>query len=303
MGFQSMLEPEAEMEYLIENQEESHKDAILQTFQNWTEKEPDVHLISSEGTILQTHKVILALYSAVLSSALNDNSSAVLPSISIPASTDTLENLVRILTTGISISYNKGDLKDVVNTAEGLGIDLLNIQIGAKGTAGQTKLQTDDVHIKIKKRTKKKKTKVKRDKDDKVKKEYIEVDSEISFSVNRVEQEQPLDVSRSLLLDSSSDSMDQSKSILRKEPLSCSECGKIFQKLNKLKRHLVIHTGEKPFSCEVCESKFSRKDKMEHHVNVKHNIMYDKSSHKCQFCKKAYGSNWYLNKHIESVHA
>ena len=110
----------------------AHSRTILETLHNLTEQDSDVHLISNQGAVLQTHRVYLKLNSPVLFSALHDISSNTIPSIFIPASTASLENLINILSTGVSISDKKEDLLDVVYTAELLGIFLKGIRVGTR---------------------------------------------------------------------------------------------------------------------------------------------------------------------------
>ena len=102
----------------LENQSLKHSNAILETLQTWSEQDPDVHLISNQGAVIQTHRVYLKLYSPVLNSALRDISSDLIPSIFIPASTSSLINLNKVLSTGVSISDKEEELLDVVNTAQ-----------------------------------------------------------------------------------------------------------------------------------------------------------------------------------------
>jgi len=361
------------MAYLLENQTEAHSNALLETLQTWSELESDVHLISNEGAVLQTHRVYLKLYSKVLSSALGDFSSVMIPSIFIPASTASLVNLIKILSTGVSISERKEDLLDVIHTAEMLGMNLKDIQIGAKRNPDSVEEEVKvDKEIKEKKKIakpkKKKTTKSKPEEIVSVKKEYVEVDSDISFSVNeqsddltfqqefinqgvsvKDEQAPDSDVSLSLQLDSSTDGDNSPSSTknqdlkggawpsLSREPHTCKECGKTFVNKEKMKRHGVIHTGEKPFACNECESKFTRKDKLDNHRNVKHseyllpgekpfpcdeceskftrkdkldshrnvkhNENYEKTGHECYICNKAHSSKWHLNRHMERLHS
>merc|ERR1712098_396397 len=118
--------------YNLENEAAAHASSILETWGSWSDEEPDVVLISSQGTLLQTHKVFLKLYSKVLNRAWQDIPADTVPSIFIPASTTSLVNLISILSTGISISDKKEDLLDVVCTAELIGINLQDVQIGTK---------------------------------------------------------------------------------------------------------------------------------------------------------------------------
>merc|ERR1719154_1059143 len=43
------------------------------------------------------------------------------------------------------------------------------------------------------------------------------------------------------------------------EIFECTICDKVFGTAPRLKRHKVIHTGDKPYSCDLCESSFNQK--------------------------------------------
>lgn len=53
---------------------------------------------------------------------------------------------------------------------------------------------------------------------------------------------------------------------------SCRQCGKVFPKPSDLKRHMMVHSGEKPFKCEVCSKAFKAKGSMLYHKKVTHGV-------------------------------
>ena len=55
-----------------------------------------------------------------------------MPAISIPASSNSIVNLLKVLATGIAISNNKADLLAVSKAAEAITIEMENWQIGVK---------------------------------------------------------------------------------------------------------------------------------------------------------------------------
>ena len=58
---------------------------------------------------------------------------------------------------------------------------------------------------------------------------------------------------------------------LSENSFKCKICDKIM-KLRCLKRHMLIHTGDKPYSCPCCPHKDSRRDNLRRHMMRKHKI-------------------------------
>ncbi|XP_052271182.1 zinc finger and BTB domain-containing protein 20-like isoform X5 [Dreissena polymorpha] len=50
----------------------------------------------------------------------------------------------------------------------------------------------------------------------------------------------------------------------------CPICHKSYSSKYKLKRHMIIHTGELPFECEICGHRFNRKDTLKTHNVLVH---------------------------------
>ena len=126
-----------------------------------------------------------------------------MPGISIPESSSSIVNLLKVLATGIAISNIRADLQVVSRTAESMNIQIGNWQIGVKNKGG----------VKPTKQGKK---------DDQVRKSKKSVEKKAEPPVKSEVDENIKD---------------------QEKKHSCDECGKQFGRKDHLTRHALIHTG------------------------------------------------------------
>ncbi|XP_033821186.2 zinc finger protein Xfin-like [Periophthalmus magnuspinnatus] len=74
----------------------------------------------------------------------------------------------------------------------------------------------------------------------------------------------------------------------------CSVCDRAFTTKTRLKRHMIVHTGDKPFSCPVCNKCFSQKYNVRLHMAVH----TDEKPFTCEICLKSYRRNDDLRTHM-----
>jgi len=120
------------MAYKLEHVAGDHLSVLVETMRKWSNSQPDMYIISEEGHKIYTHKLLVSFYSATLASILDSRCSNDMPGVSILASSNSIVNLMKVLATGIAISYNKADLQAVNKTAEAMGIQMDHWQIGVK---------------------------------------------------------------------------------------------------------------------------------------------------------------------------
>lgn len=83
-----------------------------------------------------------------------------------------------------------------------------------------------------------------------------------------------------------------------KEIAQCSVCNKVFKHQSKLRRHAVVHTGERPYKCDICQRSFSQRADIKAHKLKVHSGPSEKKLFPCDKCAKIYSSEWLLKAHL-----
>ena len=78
---------------------------------------------------------------------------------------------------------------------------------------------------------------------------------------------------------------------------TCTICNKVFRDGTALKRHSLVHTGERPHSCSHCDKRFRRRDHLKSHEIAHHSGI---TSHECKTCDAAFNTRYALTVHIKS---
>jgi len=221
------------MAYKLEHVMADHLGVLVGTMQKWSNSQPDVYIISEEGHKIYTQKVLVSFYSSTLSNIFTSSSDNDIPGITIPATSNSIVNLLKVLATGIAITKNKAELVEVSNTAEAMGITMGNWQIGVKnGKVSQPQPEPIRLNAKLKKSKGKK-------------------------NPNVSLKEEPVDDS------------DHSREKTKKH--FCVDCGKGFGRKDHLNRHASTH-GNKNYECDSCSSMFANKESLAVHMTKVHDI-------------------------------
>jgi len=86
---------------------------------------------------------------------------------------------------------------------------------------------------------------------------------------------------------------------LGKAKFACKVCNREFTQASNLRRHDLIHTGERPFDCETCNKKFSRLSDLRRHSLVH----TGERPFLCMVCKEGFSQASVLQRHIKRIHS
>jgi len=127
------------MAYKLEHAVKDHQDTLQETLLDWSKDDHDIYLVSDEGHKIFTQKILLYFYSNTLGTILDSlPPSTTTPGISVSASSSSISNLLKLLTTGQVASNNKDALVNVKEASKALGINLSNCLLEAKNNLSAT---------------------------------------------------------------------------------------------------------------------------------------------------------------------
>merc|ERR1719186_2431213 len=118
------------MAYRIEFDEVEYIDMLKPVFANVMNEEADIFIVTVDGDTIETHKILLSLFSRTLASIISVHPLGErVQGISVPVKTETVRSLVKLLEEGIVFVEDKDELSDVALCGQVLGIDLTNLAI------------------------------------------------------------------------------------------------------------------------------------------------------------------------------
>jgi len=288
------------MAYNLEHKSGSYTQIVNSTFEKWTNSHPDIFLMSSEGHKIYTQKFILRFYSPWISEMFGSSSTSSLSSaddevgISLAASSNSIVNLMKVLTTGLAVTKVRSELLEVAEVARSIGIDFDNWQIGVKK-----------------------------------KKPNIQPNG-APLSAKMSEMKRPAPLSRKTLPNTIKiEKVVESVSVPAVGPSTkgsgkeCNICGNSFQTRDKLEGHIKTHFHPKHKNkCDECGLFFKNQEQLQQHFSILHNgdaqsqpedhseeanldeIVTEvegggeeKKVYACDQCEKTYGSSNHLSRH------
>jgi len=275
------------MAYNLEFELSEHVKLLKPLMRDILEEEPNMFIITDDGETVETHKILLSLFSRSLANILSGYPQDVgMPVISVPMKARAVRNLIRILRKGTVFAEEKKDLLQVAKIGKVLGIELQNLQIG-----GKMKTIKGSKAIEVSRKDDENSHKGNE-------KEKMEINSEVSKKYECEDCNKSFNHMAGLATHCK---VKHLKTL--EQNLECFVCEKVFTTPTNLEVHMRIHTGEKPYQCESCDKAFSSQHSLKSH-NLTHHDKENSELMKvnCQECGKTLRDKQVLKNHMINIH-
>jgi len=288
--------------YRLEHDSTNHVSALGSAIQTWANPQSDVFFVSREGHKVFTNRYLLHFYCSWLTEPLDSGSGSDNVGVSLPVSSSSISNLLRLLGSGIVVSETREELEDVKATAEVMRISLANCQVGCKkkkkkksNLARRSQSTVKQSELESTGETARCKLCEYRGRDNERLTRHLKTHSKLlnknpchicNYSFKnaevlsrhmtsyhreetgeekhtiKVEDEDP----KKATLQENEDSPEEEKKVGQ---FNCNQCDRFFMRKTHLSRHLATHSGV-VHKCSQCTSSFTRKDKLTAHFRKKH---------------------------------
>ncbi|GIY55284.1 hypothetical protein CEXT_473021 [Caerostris extrusa] len=81
-------------------------------------------------------------------------------------------------------------------------------------------------------------------------------------------------------------------------PFQCPVCHRCYAQKSVLRKHLLVHTGERPYQCSVCNKSFNQKTSLRNHMR----IHTGEKPFQCLVCSKCFIQKAHLRTHYYTQH-
>jgi len=239
------------MLYHLENELRDHSVGLKLALKSCQGRDPDLLIITEDGSKIFTKSIILSLYSKVFTDIMADHTTkgSDIPTIliSVPSAPPVL-NLLKILTEGLVLSTDSQALLEVGKVAQLLDIKLEGMQLGSrKSKATASSKAKNDSKEEVASREVNQKNSTDENSS------ATEDDNELKTLEEDVKDIKP-DIDS--IMKDEKEKEESGKPSFERGQRDCRECGKTFTTKQALERHFMQHTGERPFKCDECEKAF-----------------------------------------------
>jgi len=283
-----------------------HQEALKDTLLDWSKDDHDIYIVSDEGHKIFTQKILLYFYSQTLGNIMDSlPPSTSTAGVSVSASSSSISNLLKLLTTGRATSNNKDTLVNVKEAAKALGINLGNCLLEAKRNQGQVPTIIRKLPIKAEPKVSPANLSVFRNREPGI--AGIAKWNTVITAKNKVTQI-PANINSKEVISEETKEDEEEEKEDDQPKLPCDICSKVFRGKRNLRRHknrkhqnrkedISIVKVENPedgtseFQCNQCHLEFKSERKL-----VKHTLQHT-NRFGCDGCDKSFQSSSTLKNH------